>query len=196
MEPADLLALSRVDKAFRRILLSEQFSPVWKAACRNKGAPKCPSHLSQVKWAYLLFGGSACFSCGSNLGIMRMDFDLLRRACVRCLKTNLVYSRRFTQLFPDIDPTIMTLIPHTNIGPHAHEHASNGKYYWADDIRDMHQELSTFEKGKRKLRDGKTENLKDFKAARMALVTQIVEYAPKCKKWFSIISHLKDKFLK
>ncbi|KAF9070146.1 hypothetical protein BDP27DRAFT_1324374 [Rhodocollybia butyracea] len=190
MEPADLLALSHVDKAFRQVLLSEQFSPVWKAACRNKGAPKCPSHLSQVKWAYLLFGGSACFSCGSK-GIMRIDFALLRRACVRCLKTNLVYSRRFAQFFPDIDPTIMTLVPHTNIGAHAHGHASNSKFYWADDIRNMHQELSTFKKGKRKLKSGKSENLEDFKAARMALVTQIVEYAPRCKEWSSEVIYEK-----
>lgn len=64
LEPADLLFLSRANKAFRKVLLSKSAVSVWKAARVNRGGvPNPMPNMSELQWAHLLFGGSQCCVC-------------------------------------------------------------------------------------------------------------------------------------
>jgi hypothetical protein len=66
LHPSSLLSLSRVNKAFRSLLLSRGSSFLWNACFKLCGAPTSPVDMSPPAWAHLLFGGAYCYV--SNLG--------------------------------------------------------------------------------------------------------------------------------
>ncbi|KAF4598979.1 hypothetical protein EYR38_007392 [Pleurotus pulmonarius] len=146
----DIIALSRTSKEFRGLLLSKRSISVWKAALNAEGCLECPADLSEPAYAVLLFGGTNCYvrisarktrpppsyfsqNCGTK-GIQRIDFGLRRRLCVRCMKSKLVYEKRFDTLFRGSDPMLLELIPYTHIGGHSHGHSSSGRFFYRDDI--------------------------------------------------------------
>lgn len=183
LEPADLLFLSRANKAFRRVLLSKSAVSVWKAARINRGGvPNCMPNMSEVQWAHLLFGGSQCCVCGTN-GIMRIDFGLRRRACTSCLKKNLVYKPNFSSKFPDFDPIIMDLVTFTNIGGWAHGHASGSKFFWSDDIFNLAARLGAYQKDVHMRKPGAKKRLEDFKSSCKKYVDFVVKHAMVCNAW-------------
>ncbi|KAG1740345.1 hypothetical protein EDB19DRAFT_782403 [Suillus lakei] len=130
--------------------------------------------MSEVKWANLLFGGSQCCVCGTK-GIMRVDFGIRRRACTSCLKKNLVYKANFPSKFPHFDPTIMDLIPFTNIGGWVHGHASGSKFFWSDDVLKMAEQLGMHQKDVHMFKSGAKKALENFKQLREKYVDSVVD---------------------
>jgi len=55
LKPLDLLALSRTNREFRTIMFAPNTRSVWIAARKPFLVPDPPSHISEVKWASLLF---------------------------------------------------------------------------------------------------------------------------------------------
>lgn len=54
--PMDMLNLARTSKVFRRFLMTRTAVRLWKAARMNvDGLPDCPPHLSEPKYADLVF---------------------------------------------------------------------------------------------------------------------------------------------
>ncbi|KAG1731967.1 uncharacterized protein EDB91DRAFT_701462 [Suillus paluster] len=185
LEPADLLHLSRTNKAFRTVLLCSNAISVWKAARANRGGvPDCMPGMSEVKWANLLFGGSRCHVCGAK-GIQRIDFGIGQRVCTSCLKKNLVFEGSWKSKFPDFDPIIMNLIPFTNIGGWAHGHASGSKFFWSADVLKMAQQLGARHKDVHMFKPGAKEALKDFKQSREEYVNAVVHHAKVCYIWIN-----------
>ncbi|KAF9486869.1 hypothetical protein BDN71DRAFT_793390 [Pleurotus eryngii] len=130
---ADIIALSRISKEFRGLILSKRSISVWKAALAAEWCLECPADLSESEYAVLLFGGTNCYNCGTK-GIQRIDFGLRRRLCVRCMNFKLVSEKRFDMLFPGSDHMLLELIPYTHIGGYSHGQSSNGRFFYRDDI--------------------------------------------------------------
>lgn len=67
LPPADLVALTRVAKGFRHILLTREARHLWRGSFDLiPDAPVCPDDISEPVWANLLFGGAYCHVCYSN----------------------------------------------------------------------------------------------------------------------------------
>ncbi|KAG0698024.1 hypothetical protein DFH29DRAFT_1003243 [Suillus ampliporus] len=183
LDPADLLHLSRTNKAFRNVLLSNNAISVWKAARVNRGGvPDYMPGMSEAKWANLLFGGSQCCVCGTK-GVQRIDFGIRRRACTSCLKKNLTFEGNFKGKFPDFDPIIMDLIPFTNIGGWAHGHASGSKFFWSADVLKTAEQLGMYQKDVHMFKPRAKQVLEDFKQSRKEYVDSVVHHAKVCYKW-------------
>jgi hypothetical protein len=65
LHPSDLLALIRVNKAFRAMLLSRGSSFLWNRCLRFCDIPTTPADMSPPAWAHLLFGGAYCYVSNS-----------------------------------------------------------------------------------------------------------------------------------
>ncbi|KAI0041395.1 hypothetical protein FA95DRAFT_1683237 [Auriscalpium vulgare] len=91
LDPADLVRLARVTKAFRRILLSRQHaSSLWEQSFQLlEDVPRCPGDMSAPSWAHLLFGGPICQVCGAD-GVDKVTWVFHLRACKQCLADSLV----------------------------------------------------------------------------------------------------------
>src|SRR5260221_10439437 len=61
LHPSDLLSVSRVNRAFRGVLLSRNSSFLWNACLRLCDAPPSPSDMAPPAWTHLLFGGAYCY---------------------------------------------------------------------------------------------------------------------------------------
>ncbi|KAJ7485520.1 hypothetical protein FB451DRAFT_59049 [Mycena latifolia] len=182
LDPKDLISLARTNHAFRGHLLSKASNNVWKKSRENADGPDCPPDLSEQRWAHLLYGEAKCQSCGAK-NVQRVDFGLRRRACTRCLQANLVVTSSFRRHFPDLEDTILDLIPYTNIGGFAHGHASRSNFYWKPDIEKMVQILAVHERDVNMRVIGARKKLKDFTEERIALVATVVDHAAICKDW-------------
>lgn len=55
LEPLDILQLSRVSKRFRSTFASRHSRHIWVAARRNISMPECPSDLTELQYASLMF---------------------------------------------------------------------------------------------------------------------------------------------
>ncbi|KAI0036504.1 hypothetical protein K488DRAFT_82124 [Vararia minispora EC-137] len=88
--PAELLNLSRTNKAFRKLLLSRQSSFVWKdvldAVDENYYPPR-PEDMSELAWVNLVWGGPWCTTCGAKAP--KVSWHLRRRFCKTCKKAHL-----------------------------------------------------------------------------------------------------------
>ncbi|KAG2342472.1 hypothetical protein BDR05DRAFT_964078 [Suillus weaverae] len=177
LEPVDLLQLFRVNKAFRKVLSSNNAVSVWKAARVNRGGvPDCIPGMSEVEWANLLFGGSQCQECGKK-GIWRIDFGIRRRLCPSCFNENLVCDSAFPYEFSGYDPIIMDLIPSSNIGGDYHDHITSCKFFWSDDVLKMAEELKVY------LKPGAEQALEDFKQSRKKYVDSDIGHITVCNAW-------------
>ncbi|KAG1746137.1 hypothetical protein EDB19DRAFT_1690658 [Suillus lakei] len=175
LEPVDLLHLSRTNKAFSKVLLSNNAVSVWKAARVNRGGvPDCMPGMSEVEWADLLFGSSQCHGCGRK-NVWQIDFGIRRRVCRSCLIENLVCENGFPSEFPGYDPVIMDLIPFSNIG--GGDHDDECKCFWSDDILKMAEELEVY------LKPGAEQALEDFKQSRKKYVDSDIDHMAVCDAW-------------
>ncbi|KAF8634888.1 hypothetical protein AX15_000640 [Amanita polypyramis BW_CC] len=93
---ADLLKLSRMSKAFRRVLLNSSSVSVWKAARRNIGLPECPPDMTEPQWANLAFS-SHCHYCFTN-GVRSVEWRFRMRVCAKCAKQHLTETRFMPRL--------------------------------------------------------------------------------------------------
>ncbi|KIM85612.1 hypothetical protein PILCRDRAFT_339430 [Piloderma croceum F 1598] len=55
LEPLDILRLSRVSKQFRVTFASKHSRHIWLTARRNIHMPECPSDLTELQFASLMF---------------------------------------------------------------------------------------------------------------------------------------------
>ena len=55
LEPLDILQLSRVSQHFRSTFASKHSRHIWVAARRNISMPECPSDLTELQYASLMF---------------------------------------------------------------------------------------------------------------------------------------------
>ncbi|KAJ7105396.1 hypothetical protein C8R43DRAFT_1165696 [Mycena crocata] len=185
--PKDLIMLSRTNHLFRDHLLSKEVASVWRVARENADGPDPPSDLSEQRWAHLLYAEARCQSCNAN-NIQRVDFGLRRRACTKCLKANLVVTSSFKRHFPELEKTILDLIPYTNIGGFAHGHASSSNFYWKPDIEEMIGKLAVLDSDVHRRVPGARKKLEDFTAERIAFVETVVNHAAICRDWSRILA--------
>ncbi|KAF8953642.1 hypothetical protein BDZ97DRAFT_2082542 [Flammula alnicola] len=191
LSPKDILSVSRTNKLFRETLMSRGATTVWKAARERLGAPDCPSDLNEVRWAILLFGNT-CQNCGAK-GIPKADFYLRRRVCTSCKKKNLVVRSKFKTRFPDLDISMLDLIPSTDVGGWAHGHSSNSQFFWEADILDMVHKLATHTHNiHMRLADAK-KNLDIFKEERLKLVKEITDNAPRLRYWAANVAEQRQQ---
>nr|GAT56447.1 predicted protein [Mycena chlorophos] len=179
--PQDLISLSRTSHLLRSHLLSEASRTIWRAAREYADGPPVAPGMTEQQWAHILFGKPRFQSCNAP-NIHRVDYGLQRRACVKCLKLNLVVTSRFSRVFPELDASILDLLRYTNIGGHSHGHASNSRFYWQKDIEDMTLEL---EKLDQDIEAGISDAAKKhtFIAERKELIKAINQHALICLTW-------------
>ncbi|GJE90741.1 F-box protein [Phanerochaete sordida] len=90
LQPGDLTALSRSNKAFRKMLLHRSSITIWQAARNNvPGLPDCPPELSEPAYANLVFT-SNCHYCGKQ-GIQVIEWLLLVRCCKSCRENSSIF---------------------------------------------------------------------------------------------------------
>ncbi|OBZ74961.1 hypothetical protein A0H81_05085 [Grifola frondosa] len=183
----DLIALAYINKGFRQYLASPAASTMWKTARESTvGMPACAPYLSEFHWADLLWG-KKCQQCGMK-GAAVVSFALLRRCCALCKKTHLVDLKMFMELFPDVDTSILALVPHM-MGPGS---IGMTEYYWDDDIRDMSWRLVALEAktslGTARLSDA----VKTFMGEQRVRVTAIMNHAAMCESVFAVRKSKKE----
>ncbi|TFY63576.1 hypothetical protein EVJ58_g3179 [Rhodofomes roseus] len=113
LTPIDLANLAHTDTAFRSTLTSPQASSIWKAARKRNGTPNCEASGLSVAESNQTFNHIVVQECDAS-HIHYVDFALRRRVCKRCKKQKLVYAPFFGRRFPDFDPEMLELIPHSN----------------------------------------------------------------------------------
>ncbi|KIM37065.1 hypothetical protein M413DRAFT_448779 [Hebeloma cylindrosporum] len=186
LSPKDIINLSRTSRIFRDILMTRNATSVWKAARERLGAPECPSVMSEPQWAVLLFG-NLCQCCGAK-GIPKPEFALLRRVCISCKKENFLVEYRFKTRFPDVDPQVLELIPHTNVGAWSHGYARSSRFFWIPDIDAMLRKLAEYEHNLHLRRPGAKKALEDFKDQQIGIVNSIDESKRDREQWWEQFS--------
>ncbi|KAK7677275.1 hypothetical protein QCA50_019776 [Cerrena zonata] len=120
LHPLDLLMWARVSKDYRVLLLSRGSKSIWvssRHSCGIEGLPECPPHLSEPRYAALLFT-DACQACGGR-SAFNFDRTLLLRFCDRCYKKNFKEGYKLWGRFKNLQVNIHNLIPrHSCIREH------------------------------------------------------------------------------
>ncbi|KAG8718850.1 hypothetical protein FRC09_012007 [Ceratobasidium sp. 395] len=103
LNPGDIIALARVNKVLRKLLMQRSAIHIWKRAERNVDMlPPCPSRFCEPQYAVLMFT-KECSECG--VSVMRpMDIDLGVRLCNACRSTTLLH-------YSDIPSRIRPYVP-------------------------------------------------------------------------------------
>ncbi|KAI1783859.1 hypothetical protein LXA43DRAFT_902744, partial [Ganoderma leucocontextum] len=84
LTPADLLSLSRVDKALRGFMQSPRNKAMWRVARDNvPGLPPCPKWFSEPRYASLHFD-CHCDVCGLAVGYGATLWAVGARYCDTC----------------------------------------------------------------------------------------------------------------
>ncbi|KZV95929.1 hypothetical protein EXIGLDRAFT_747896 [Exidia glandulosa HHB12029] len=132
--PGALVRLIWTCKRFASQLLSRKSAPIWTAA-RIYGAesvPICPEDVSELRWAYLLFGPSECYTC-EEMGVRKIVFAFRRRVCPKCATAN--------QL---LEPEAGAFVHVLSLVPHIYTWNSTMpagaplvKIYWRPDVERM-----------------------------------------------------------
>lgn len=129
LHPIDLYHLSRVNKATSELLSSPSLDYTWLEVFKNSKMPLRPRWrpVSHLKWASLLFGPSACSTCGRRGAVI--DFAYARRVCRQCW-VEVYVSKKHDPKHPPTD-VIWSLLPATRrrVGGHCTEYWSKKKYY-------------------------------------------------------------------
>ncbi|KAG8694866.1 hypothetical protein FRC08_008208 [Ceratobasidium sp. 394] len=86
LSPGDLIALARLDRFFRNILLHSSSIKIWRQAESNvPGLPRCPFDMCEPQYAALLFS-KHCTLCGACTAA-RPNMYIRARLCTLCRKT-------------------------------------------------------------------------------------------------------------
>ncbi|QRV93653.1 hypothetical protein RhiJN_21671 [Ceratobasidium sp. AG-Ba] len=89
LTPPDVIALSRSNRYFNKLLLSRSALHIWTAAIRNvPGLPPCPKDLCQPQYAALIYS-KYCSMCGAGV-VKPMDPYLNVRLCNSCRDSELL----------------------------------------------------------------------------------------------------------
>ncbi|KAI0031093.1 hypothetical protein K488DRAFT_87152 [Vararia minispora EC-137] len=115
LPPRDLLALSRVSKDLRRLVLApdapERTCALWRDAFAldDGKTPACPEGMGVLAWTHLIFGDGMCYvrivpsmkNCGGK-ALQKILWAFRKRLCRRCVDACLVRQSKIT--FPDEFP--------------------------------------------------------------------------------------------
>ncbi|PBK72143.1 hypothetical protein ARMSODRAFT_1002352 [Armillaria solidipes] len=167
----DLINLSRVDANFCRTLTAQNVSFVWKTVRESEGGIEPPRGVPEYRWVDLLFGIALCDFCPAKN--VRIDWMLRRRVCNKCLKSNLVCVSKVAQHMPDVDATVLSLVPRTRSA--SAKMSSLSGYYWRSDITDMQAKIKEI--------GADDERLAKFRVERQNLIKYMTEDAERCKHW-------------
>ncbi|CAE7152926.1 unnamed protein product [Rhizoctonia solani] len=86
--PVDVLALSRANKSFRKLLMNRSSIHIWHATMDNvPGLPPCPEGMSEPSYLAVLFL-KTCTLCGDTART-GLDEVLVDRLCASCRSTSL-----------------------------------------------------------------------------------------------------------
>ncbi|KAG9091104.1 hypothetical protein FS749_016796 [Ceratobasidium sp. UAMH 11750] len=102
LDPGGILALARVNKPLRKLLMQRSAVHIWRRAERNvEMLPPCPSRFCEPQYAVLMFT-KECSKCG--IPVMRpMDIDLGVRLCNACRNVSLI---DYSEIPSDIRPYV------------------------------------------------------------------------------------------
>ncbi|KDQ56778.1 hypothetical protein JAAARDRAFT_207845 [Jaapia argillacea MUCL 33604] len=185
LNPKNLLALSRVSKPLRRVLMSRNSISVWKSARQLiPGLPECPSLMSEPEWAYLIFG-TTCQSCW-RVRVRKVEFALRRRVCEACMDQHLVDADELPERFPNANVWVTIMIPHLIISRDEPSHSRNTgfKAYWDTDVENMIRKLEGFEMD---ISEGRIDRtvLDKFKLEKVADVAEFLQKSEDYWEWYS-----------
>ncbi|ORY88614.1 hypothetical protein BCR35DRAFT_219082 [Leucosporidium creatinivorum] len=94
----DLLHLSRVDRNFRRVLMTKQSRHLWSSARENSGLPVLTAtDCSEPELASLLYD-KICMDCGRDRASL-IDYYLRKRWCKDCKDKNFLDARAIHNAF-------------------------------------------------------------------------------------------------
>jgi hypothetical protein len=116
LSPADLLSLGRLNKDFRRVLVTRKPWFLWKTALGSCDAPPCPEDMSPPAWSHLLFGGTYCYVSNSSSLKWLSVISILPGAELRRTASNedFVFSASSCmQILLEISVNSTTSLPHT-----------------------------------------------------------------------------------
>ncbi|KAH6918137.1 hypothetical protein BKA70DRAFT_9226 [Coprinopsis sp. MPI-PUGE-AT-0042] len=182
LSPKDLVNVSQTNKLFHKTLAAPNAKTVWMAAREQaSNAPEPPEGYSETRWASLLFK-SHCQCCGVK-GITKVDWMLRRRVCTWCKKRHLVYTGKFASKYPNYDKKIMDYALYTNVGGWAHGYPSNSRYYWDEDLEEIHTKWSTVKSNAHNGLIGAKEAFTAWKEEREEFVEQAVKLSLTYAKW-------------
>ncbi|KAK1219727.1 hypothetical protein PQX77_017533 [Marasmius sp. AFHP31] len=122
LPPKSLLSLACVNRTFRSTLLSPETTFVWTRVRKSCKAPEPWEEMGEVEWVRLLFGGTHCQLCGSR-GIPKIEFILMKRICLSCVRQNGVSKRNFKNNYPDGDKRALDLVIATD--------GTSERFFWA-----------------------------------------------------------------
>ncbi|KAF8716073.1 hypothetical protein AX14_012443 [Amanita brunnescens Koide BX004] len=165
MTPADLLKLSRMSKAFRRILMSSSSVSIWRTARENTGLPECPPDMIEPQWANLAYSPH-CHYCFAN-GIRTVEWRFKKRICSKCAKQHL----SVTFNMPEVGGVRgVLLLPHQ---------LKRGKLvYITADYEKLRSDISQL-----------SEDTNGYIQQKKQEVTQLMAHARKCEEW---VKHQND----
>ncbi|KAG7094856.1 hypothetical protein E1B28_005664 [Marasmius oreades] len=168
-QPKTLLALTRVNRLFRKALLSKNARPVWREMRKRYNVPE-PFGLSEPEWARLLFDSACCQVCGVG-GVTRVEFILQRRICYGCIKHNGVSEGRFRSKYWNLDKSILDYVL-----PSPGQSGSHPTMYFnCQEIDAVHHELLG--------RFGSTRIM--YLEKRKTYLNKLSEHAARCDKWMN-----------
>ncbi|KAH9858414.1 hypothetical protein C2E23DRAFT_1583 [Lenzites betulinus] len=103
LHPQDLLNLSRTSKTFRGFLMNRRSALAWKEARvrTSNGAPACPPHLSEPRYAILLFT-QWCTVCGGSADAQLPFWAFYGRYCSSCVPKRVVKWSTIQQFLSDV----------------------------------------------------------------------------------------------
>ncbi|TDL23826.1 hypothetical protein BD410DRAFT_152450 [Rickenella mellea] len=88
-QPKDLINIMYTSREFRTLLVSPNFTVIWKAVRLNVvGFPECPADLSEIQYAKLAFD-SHCYRCGERTS-NGPQWEVRARFCDKCLGVVLI----------------------------------------------------------------------------------------------------------
>ncbi|KAF8956402.1 hypothetical protein BDZ97DRAFT_1925501 [Flammula alnicola] len=111
LEPLDLLTLARLSKEFRALFMSRSSLSVWRRVLNQvPGLPECPRDLTEPQYASLVFE-KFCMACGSNHGVINVDYRRRLRMCVTCFKNNTISGHYLISEYGQFAQNIFPLLP-------------------------------------------------------------------------------------
>ncbi|KAH9922967.1 uncharacterized protein B0H18DRAFT_498915 [Fomitopsis serialis] len=194
LTPLELANLAQTNQAFHATITSPQASKIWKIARKAVwNVPDCPPKVSESAWARLIYGGAKCQVCGTP-NVHKIDFAIMRRACVKCKKKKFVYAGFFAKRYPDFDVGILELLPYTDTGGWSHGHShSRSRFYWEDDIYAIAKIYGQLQGDIYSRIPGASERMQKFRDERAEYVHTVLAHAKECQKWWDNFETNRDQ---
>ncbi|EEB89628.1 hypothetical protein MPER_12253 [Moniliophthora perniciosa FA553] len=136
LPPKSLLALIRVNRAFRETLLAPNTLSIWIATRKSCKAPDPLPGKTEVEWAQILFGNHYCQVCGAR-GAHRIVFLLQKRICYACVRSTGASEEQFKRMYPGVNSIVLDLV-----FPVAGDQNKRTVYYSRSEIEQVIKELN------------------------------------------------------